>query len=94
MPDPPVPALDYNCSVCSMTGFLHIMVPHDEFVLEQGTDKLTGYRFGTVIALLFIGAMACTGLGFAIFLHETRLGVRSIKVRAQILTHEPVDEDD
>ena len=47
MPDPPVPALDCNCSVCSMTGFLHIMVPHEEFVLEQGRDKLTSYRFGT-----------------------------------------------
>jgi hypothetical protein len=47
MPDPPVPALDCNCSVCSMTGFRHIMVPHDEFVLEQGGDKLTSYRFGT-----------------------------------------------
>ena len=33
MPDPPVPALDCNCSVCSMTGFLHIMVPHEDFEL-------------------------------------------------------------
>jgi MFS family permease len=55
---------------------------------------LTGYRFGTAIALLFIGAMVCTGLGFAIFLHETRLGVRSIKVRAHILMHEPEEGDD
>ena len=47
MPDPPVPALDCNCSVCSMTGFLHIMVPHEEFVLEQGSDELISYRFGT-----------------------------------------------
>jgi MFS family permease len=48
---------------------------------------LTGYRFGTAIALLFIAAMACTGLGFAIFLHETRLGIRAIQVRAHILEH-------
>lgn len=47
MPDPPVPALDCNCSVCSMTGFLHIMVPHDDFVMEQRGDALTSYRFGT-----------------------------------------------
>jgi hypothetical protein len=47
MPDPPVPALDCNCSVCSMTGFLHIMVPHDEFELIAGRDALTSYRFGT-----------------------------------------------
>jgi membrane protein required for beta-lactamase induction len=49
---------------------------------------LTGYRFGTSIALLFIAAMICTGAGFAIFLHETRLGIRAIQVRAHILDHE------
>lgn len=49
---------------------------------------LTGYRFGTSIAVLFIAAMICTGLGFAIFLHETRLGLRAIQVRAHILDHE------
>ena len=54
---------------------------------------LTGYRFGTAVALLFIGAMACTGLGFAVFLHETRLGVRSIQVRAHILEHRAEEED-
>ena len=47
LPDPPVPALECNCSVCSMTGFIHIIVPHDDFTLEQGADKLTSYRFGT-----------------------------------------------
>jgi hypothetical protein len=47
MPDPPVPALDCNCSVCSMTGFQHIMVPHDDFELITGRDALSSYRFGT-----------------------------------------------
>lgn len=47
LPDAPVPALDCNCSVCSMTGFLHIMVPHDAFELLSGRDALTSYRFGT-----------------------------------------------
>ena len=42
-----MPALDCNCSVCSMTGFLHIVVPHEDFVLEQGGDQLISYRFGT-----------------------------------------------
>lgn len=53
---------------------------------------LTGYRFGTAIALLFIASMICTGLGFAIFLHETRLGIRAIQVRANILEHQADDE--
>ena len=47
LPDPPVPALACNCSVCSMTGFLHIIVPHGDFTLEHGGDDLTSYRFGT-----------------------------------------------
>jgi len=49
---------------------------------------LTGYRFGTAIALLFIAAMVATGLGFAIFLHETRLGTRSVRIGTHILEHE------
>jgi hypothetical protein len=47
LPDEPVPALDCNCSVCSMTGFLHIMVPHGDFELVTGRVALTSYRFGT-----------------------------------------------
>lgn len=47
MPDPPIPALDCNCSVCAKTGFLHIIVPHHEFELVTGRDALTSYRFGT-----------------------------------------------
>lgn len=45
--DPPVPALDCNCSICTATGFLHIIVPHGDFTLERGADKLTSYRFRT-----------------------------------------------
>lgn len=47
LPEPPVPALDCNCSVCAMTGFLHVMVPHERFDLLTGRDALTSYRFGT-----------------------------------------------
>jgi hypothetical protein len=55
-----VPALDCNCSVCRMTGFLHIMVPHDQFELLTGRDALVSYRFGTGAAEhLFCG---CCGV--------------------------------
>jgi hypothetical protein len=47
LPEPPAPALDCNCSICSMTGFLHIVVPHDKFELVTGRDSLASYRFGT-----------------------------------------------
>ena len=47
LPEEPVPALDCNCSVCSMTGFLHIIVPHGDLRLESGDGALISYRFGT-----------------------------------------------
>ncbi len=47
LPEPRVPALDCNCSICSITGFIHIIVPHEDFTLERGSDQLTFYRFGT-----------------------------------------------
>ena len=45
--EPPVPALDCNCSVCRMTGFLHVMVSHEQFEVVSGRDALASYRFGT-----------------------------------------------
>ncbi len=47
LPDPPVPALECNCSICAMCGFLHIIVPHGDFTLDQGADQLIAYRFGS-----------------------------------------------
>jgi MFS family permease len=58
------------------------------------TAFLTGLRFGTAIALLFIASMVCTGLGFAIFLHETRLGTRSVRIRTHILEHQAEPDED
>nr|WP_294847657.1 DUF2721 domain-containing protein [uncultured Sphingomonas sp.] len=49
---------------------------------------LTNLKFGTIIALLFIAAMISTGSGFAIFLQETRIGTRAVRVRNAILEHE------
>ena len=42
-----MPALDCNCSICRMTGFLHIMVLHEAFELVSGREALSAYRFGT-----------------------------------------------
>jgi hypothetical protein len=30
-----------------MTGFLHIIIPHEDFTLERGDEVLTRYRFGS-----------------------------------------------
>lgn len=48
---------------------------------------LTGAHLGTAIALLFIGAMIAVGWGFAVFLFETRVGSRSVRIRTEILEH-------
>jgi hypothetical protein len=42
-----VTVLDCNCSICAATGFLHLIVPHEDFRLLSGEDALTSYRFGT-----------------------------------------------
>jgi hypothetical protein len=42
-----VEMLDCNCSICAMTGFRHLIVPHTDFRLLSGEESLTGYRFGT-----------------------------------------------
>lgn len=42
-----VEALDCNCSICSATGFRHLMVPHHDFRLLSGEADLVSYRFGT-----------------------------------------------
>jgi hypothetical protein len=39
--------IDCNCSICSMTGFRHLIVPHGRFRLLSGSENLASYRFGT-----------------------------------------------
>ena len=36
-----------NCSMCSRTGFKHLIVPADRFRLLSGQDVLTTYSFNT-----------------------------------------------
>ena len=47
VPGPPVAALACNCSICRMTGFVHVIVPHEQFALLSGDEALAGYRFGS-----------------------------------------------
>jgi hypothetical protein len=42
-----VEILDCNCSICAMTGFRHLIVPHGDFNLLAGEGALSSYRFGT-----------------------------------------------
>ena len=39
-----------TCSICAMTGFIHIIVPESRFRIVQGEDRLTTYTFNTGVA--------------------------------------------
>lgn len=39
--------LECNCSMCSRSGYLHLIVAAEDFRLLAGADQLTDYRFGT-----------------------------------------------
>ena len=36
-----------NCSICRMTGYLHLIVPKSRFRLLAGKEKVTTYVFNT-----------------------------------------------
>lgn len=36
-----------NCSICTMKGYLHWIVPRNDFQLVRGEDRLTTYTFNT-----------------------------------------------
>jgi hypothetical protein len=42
-----------NCSICRLTGFLHLIVRKDDFRLVSGQDDLSTYQFNTGVAKHF-----------------------------------------
>jgi hypothetical protein len=46
----PIPATECNCSICSRTGFLHLIVPRARFRLLSGQESLGNYTFNTRVA--------------------------------------------
>ncbi len=42
-----IEATECNCSICSKTAYLHLIVARDKFRLLQGEDALTTYTFNT-----------------------------------------------
>ena len=41
---------DCNCSICSKTGFLHLIVPKNKFTLLTGKNNITTYTYNTGVA--------------------------------------------
>jgi hypothetical protein len=45
-----VTAQGCNCSICEMTGFVHLIVPESRFRMISGGEALTNYVFSTGVA--------------------------------------------
>lgn len=45
-----IAAVECNCSVCSKSGFLHLIVSRSRFTLLQGAESLSTYTFNTGVA--------------------------------------------
>ncbi len=45
-----IEAKDCNCSVCLMSGFLHLILPRSRFSLVEGEDFMSTYTFNTGVA--------------------------------------------
>lgn len=87
--------LDRRMALVSQAIFLSVLaaVLICAVVVLLFAAGLTGAHFGTAIALLFIATMVAIGAGFAVFLVETRVGSRAVRIRAELLGHEAESED-
>jgi hypothetical protein len=83
----PLHVLDCNCSICRMTGFLHLIVPKTAFTLLTGENTLTEYRFNTGIARHFF----CKHCGVKPF-YVSRSNPDGIDVNARCLDGIPLDD--
>ncbi|HAG94690.1 MAG: aldehyde-activating protein [Pseudomonadales bacterium] len=45
-----IEAVYCNCSICTKSGYLHLIVPLSKFKLKQGSDMLITYTFNTGVA--------------------------------------------
>jgi hypothetical protein len=81
--------LDKRMALVSQAIFLSVLaaVLICAVVVLLFAAGLTGAHLGTPVALLFIVAMVAMGLGFTVFLFETRVGSRSVRIRTEILEH-------
>ena len=82
--------LDRRMVLVSRTIFLSVLaaVLTCAVVILLFLANLTGAHFGTAIALLFIASMLAVGLAFGVFLVETRLASRAVRIRSELLAHE------
>lgn len=87
--------VDCNCSICSKSGFLHLIVPKSKFKLLQGEDHITSYSWGTGVAK----HMFCKTCGIKPFYIPRSnpdgydVNVRCLEPQPESVTIEPFDGD-
>ena len=76
-----------NCSVCSMVGYQHLIVPKSDFRLIQGEDHLTTYEFNTGVAKHYF----CSHCGIKSF-YVPRSHPDAYSVSARCLEPDTIEE--
>ena len=77
---------DCNCSMCRMSGFLHLIVPRTRFRLTGGADVLTSYEFNTRMAK----HLFCSVCGVKSF-YVPRSYPEGYSVNARCLEHSSIE---
>lgn len=76
-----------NCSICSKSGYLALIVPKDRFTLQSGEEYLVEYRFNTRTAK----HLFCSVCGIKSF-YVPRSHPDGISVNARCLDPGTIDE--
>jgi hypothetical protein len=76
-----------NCSICSKAGYLHLVVPADQFKLLSGSDTLKTYSFNTHTAK----HLFCSVCGIKSF-YVPRSHPDGISVNARCIDSETIEE--
>jgi hypothetical protein len=76
-----------NCSICSMTAYLHLIVPASRFRLLQGESDLATYTFNTGVAQHHF----CTHCGIKSF-YIPRSNPDGVSVNVRCLEPETIAE--
>ena len=75
-----------NCSICRMSGYLHMLVEKDAFNLVSGKDALQCYRFNSGVAQ----HVFCGNCGIKSF-YVPRSHPHGVSVNANCLDHADIN---
>ena len=82
-----IKVLDCDCSICSKSGYLHLIVPKSDFKLLSGAEALSTYQFNTRTAK----HLFCSVCGIKAF-YLPRSHPDGVSVNARCLDKGTVDQ--